>query len=114
MIRKRRNKYAAKRTVRGGISFDSNREALRWAQLCLLEKAGEIANLRRQVPLMLEGRDGPFLTRTGRRMRMTVDFAYTDLLTGLTIYEDAKGMPTRDYEERRAAAAAQGIEVVEV
>ena len=114
MIQKHRNKYAAKRTELDGIPFDSKREALRWAQLCLLERAGVIADLRRQVVLELEGRDGPLLTRTGRRMRLTVDFAYTDLSTGRTIYEDAKGMPTRDYEVRRAVAAAQGIEVIEV
>jgi len=114
MIRKRRNKYAAKRTELDGIPFDSKREAKRWAELCLLERAGEIADLRRQVVLELEGRDGPLLTRTGRRMRLTMDFAYTDLATGRTIYEDAKGVPTRDYEVRRAVAAAQGVEVIEV
>jgi len=114
MIRKRRNKFSAKRTVLAGIPFDSKREAKRWAELCLLERAGEIADLCRQVPLELEGRDGPLLTRTGRRMRLTVDFSYTDLRTGLTVYEDAKGVPTRDYEVRRAVAAAQGIEVIEV
>ncbi len=111
---KRSNKFSAKRTVLDGIEFDSKREAKRWAELCLLKRAGEIADLRRQVPLMLEGRDGPLLTRTGRRMRLTVDFAYTDLRTGLTIYEDAKGVPTRDYEVRRAVAAAQGMEIREV
>ena len=111
---KRSNKYSARRTTLDGIPFDSRREAKRWAELCLLERAGEIADLRRQVPLMLEGRDGPLLTRTGRRMRLTVDFAYTDLRTGLTIYEDAKGVPTRDYEVRRAVAAAQGMEIREV
>ena len=111
---KRSNKYSARRTTLNGIPFDSKREAKRWAELCLLERAGKIADLRRQVPLMLEGRNGPLLTRTGRRMRLTVDFAYTDLVSGLTIYEDAKGVPTRDYEVRRAVAAAQGIEVVEV
>ncbi len=113
-VKERKNKFYAKRTVHNGIAFDSRREAKRWAELCLLEKAGEIADLRRQVPLELEGRDGPLLTRTGRRMRLTVDFAYTDLRTGRTIYEDAKGVPTRDYEVRRAVAAAQGIEVIEV
>ena len=110
----RQNKYSARRTTLDGIQFDSKREAKRWAELCLLERAGEIADLRRQVPLQLEGRDGPLLTRTGRRMRLTVDFAYTDLRTGLTVYEDAKGVPTRDYEVRRAVAAAQGVEVIEV
>ncbi len=113
-VGRRKNKFSALRTTLHGVQFDSKREAMRWAQLCLLEKAGEIADLRRQVVLELEGRDGPLLTRTGRRMRLTVDFAYTDLRTGRTIYEDAKGVPTRDYEVRRAVAAAQGIEVIEV
>lgn len=111
---KRSNKYSARSTRLDGIRFDSRREAKRWAELCLLERAGQIADLRRQVPVDLEGRDGPLLTRTGRRMRLTVDFVYTDLRTGLTVYEDAKGVPTRDYEVRRAVAAAQGIEVIEV
>ena len=110
---KRSNKYSAKRTTLDGIKFDSKREAKRWAELCLLERAGEIADLRRQVVVELEGRDGPLLTRTGRRMRLTLDFTYTDLRTGLTVYEDAKGVPTRDYQVRRAVAAAQGVEIIE-
>ena len=99
-------------TVRG-IRFDSKREANRWLVLCQMERDGEIRDLRRQVPIMLQGRDGPMMSRTGRQMRLTVDFSYVERKTGLTIYEDAKGKPTRDYEVRRAAAAAQGIEVLE-
>jgi len=109
-----KQKYNAQRTTVDGITFDSAKEARRWQELRLLERAGEITDLRRQVVVPLDGRNGPLLTRTGRKMRLTVDFAYTDLKTGLTIYEDAKGMPTRDYEVRRAVAAAQGVEVIEV
>lgn len=97
-----------------GIRFDSLREARRWSELRLMERAGEISNLRRQVPIMLEGRDGPLLTRTGRKMRLTVDFTYTDNRTGLTVHEDAKGVATRDYEVRKSVAQAMGIAVVEV
>ena len=111
---KRRNKYNAQPQMVDGIRFDSKREAKRWAELKLLERAGEISNLKRQVPIKLEGRDRPLTTRTGRQMRLTVDFQYTDNRTGLTIFEDSKGVPTRDYEVRRAVAAAQGIEVIEV
>ena len=112
--RTRRQKYNAKRQTIDGITFDSKKEARRYQELMLLERAGEICDLRRQVVVKLEGRDGPLLTRTGRKMKITVDFAYTDIKTGLTVYEDAKGMPTRDYEVRRAVAAAQGVDVVEV
>lgn len=110
----RAQKYGAEATTVDGIRFDSKHEAARWAQLRLLERAGQISELRRQVALPLEGRDGPLKTRTGRAMRLTVDFAYLDHATGQTVYEDAKGMPTRDYEVRRAVAAAQGLEVIEV
>ena len=44
-----RNKYGNKKTVVDGITFDSRKEAKRYQELKLLEKAGEIKDLRRQV-----------------------------------------------------------------
>jgi hypothetical protein len=110
----KKQKYGAQRVEVDGISFDSKKEARRWGELKLLERAGEIRELRRQVVVPLEGRDGPLLARKGRQMRITVDFGYVEVASGLTIYEDAKGMPTRDYEVRRSVAGAQGVEIVEV
>lgn len=107
-------KYGAQRMTVDGITFDSKKEARRYQELRLMERAGQIADLQRQVVIELEGRAGPLLTRTGRQMRITVDFAYVDRKTGLTVFEDAKGLPTRDYEVRRAVAQAMGIEVIEV
>lgn len=109
----KRNKYGARRVIVDGITFDSDREAKRWALLQLRVKAGEITDLERQVKVPLFGRDGPLLTRTGRHMRITLDFAYREH-DGRKVYEDSKGMPTRDYEVRRAVAAAQGVEIIEV
>lgn len=114
MARKGFNKYGAKKVTLDGIKFDSIKEMRRYADLTLLERAGEISGLERQVKLELHGRDGPLLTRTGRKMKITVDFRYTDNRTGLTVWEDAKGYATRDYEVRRAVAAAQGVNVTEV
>lgn len=107
-------KYGNIPAVFDGIRFDSQREMRRYSELKLLERGGAISDLKLQVPILLEGRDGPLLTRTGRKMRLTVDFTYTDKATGLTIFEDAKGTPTRDYEVRKAVAGAMGIAVVEV
>jgi len=111
---RRGNKYGAKKTIVDGIKFDSGLEARRWMQLKLLESAGHISSLRRQVVIFLQGRNGPLLTRTGRKMRLTVDFSYIDLRTGKMVHEDAKGAPTRDYDVRRSVAAAQGIDIVEI
>jgi hypothetical protein len=106
-----RNKYGAKKTVVDGIKFDSKKEAARWGYLQLLLRAGEITDLERQVKVELIGQQGPLLTRTGRKMKLTFDFSYME--DGVRIYEDAKGFPTRDYEVRVAVARAMGIEVKE-
>lgn len=109
------NKFGAIATTVDGIRFDSLREARRWGELRLLEKAGEIRNLTRQVAIPLMGQNGPLKTRTGKHMRLTVDFVYEDRRLGWArVYKDAKGKPTRDYEVRRAVAQAMGLEIAEV
>lgn len=113
MARRGWNKYGAKKTTVKGIKFDSKKEACRYADLQLLEKAGEISDLERQVPVYLEGKEGPLLTRTGRKMRMTVDFGYMDNRSKLYTYEDCKGYPTRDYEVRKAVLLAMGLHFIE-
>lgn len=107
-------KYGNQTVIVDGMRFDSLKEARRWGELRLLEKGGDITDLQRQVKIELQGRDGPLLTRTGRKMKLTVDFTYIDKCTGLTVYEDAKGAVTRDYEVRKSVAEAMGIPVVEV
>jgi hypothetical protein len=107
-----RNKYNAKKTVVGDIKFDSRKEANRWMELQLLERGGEISDLQRQVKVELMGQHRPLYTRTGRKMKLTFDFAYID--NGVQVFEDAKGYPTRDYEVRVAVARAMGLEVREV
>ncbi len=110
----KKNKYNAQKTEVDGIKFDSAHEAKRYGQLKILERAGHISDLRLQEVIYLHGKNEPLKTSKGRAMRLTLDFTYIDSKTGLRVYEDAKGMPTRDYEVRKAVAAAQGVEVIEV
>lgn len=109
------SKYRAKRTSsKDGIEHPSKKEARRWDQLCLLERAGEVKNLRRQVVIKLEGRDGPVKSESGRQMRLTVDFAYQDKRLGWAeVLEECKGVKTRDYLVRKAVAQAMGVEITE-
>lgn len=112
---KRGRVRGTQKTVVDGIKFDSKREAKRWSELQLLERAGEISNLQRQVPFPLFGRDDPIQTPTGRQMRYIADFVYTDnRLSGATVVEDAKGWATDVYKIKKAILAAQGVEVKEV
>ena len=46
-------KYGNQKIVSGGEVFDSKREYRRWCELKLLEKAGEIWGLERQVKYVL-------------------------------------------------------------
>lgn len=108
---KRPHKYGAERTTVGGITFDSKREAKRYAELRLLERAGEICDLQLQSTIYLDGRDGPILTPTGKVMRYIADFAYHDRRTNKNVLEDAKGYDTPESAIKRAICAAMGLEV---
>lgn len=105
-----------KRAILDGEKFDSRREMRRWAILNMMLKATppEISDLRRQVKIALQGRDGPILTPTGRQMHYVADFVYRNLKTGREVVEDAKGHPSDTYQMKKAILAAQGIWVVEV
>lgn len=48
-----RNKYKAQKITIDGITFDSKHEAQRYAELALLQKAGQISDLQRQVKFVL-------------------------------------------------------------
>lgn len=86
-------KYGNKKTEIGGITFDSKAEAARWSQLRLLERAGRIAELRRQVTYVLV----PSVKFAGARaskpaIRFIADFEYVE--AGARIVEDVKSSVT--------------------
>ena len=73
-----------------GISFDSRKEAERWQTLKLLEQAGEITDLQRQVKyeLIPAQRDGNGKC-IERSLSYMADFVYND--HGTLVVEDVKG-----------------------
>lgn len=106
-------KYGNRKVTRNGLKFDSKREADRWDQLFLLEAAGEISGLRRQVKIALKGSKGPILTPTGRQAYYIADFVYTDnRLPGVEVVEDSKGYETPEFKLKRAILAADGVEIL--
>lgn len=80
------NKYGAKRTVVDGIEFASKKEATRWTELRLMEKAGLIKELHRQVRIELIPKTDKY-----RAVVYVADFQYRDVKTGLVQFEDVKG-----------------------
>ena len=96
-----RNKYHAKKCEWDGEVFDSKKELQRYKELKLLEKAGEIQNLRRQVKYVLipsQRIDGKVVER---ECSYIADYVYEE--NGQTIVEDVKvrKMRTRDYIIKR-------------
>lgn len=111
---KKASKYGSEKQVVDGLTFDSKREAARYAELCTLQRAGMIRDLQLQVKIVLQGKGGPLLGENGRQRFYKADFQYIDTDTGETIIEDAKGFKTKEYSLKKSILKAQGIEVIEV
>lgn len=84
-------KYKNKKTQVDMYLFDSVLEAKRYKQLALLERAGEIKNLKLQVPFLLQ-ESFRKNSKTYRKIEYIADFVYEE--KGQTIVEDTKGIKT--------------------
>lgn len=114
MIYLNKNKYHNKRIIVNGVKFDSKREAQRWATLLLLEKAGQIKDLQRQVPFELipkqTDEDGNMLER---KCTYIADFVYYE--DGRMVVEDAKGCKTPEYKiKKKLMLLKHGVIIKEV
>ncbi len=118
------NKYHAKNTVVDGITFDSVKESRRYQELKMLEKAGQISDLRMQVEFVLipEQREPYTIGKRGgitkgkvieRKCSYVADFVYKE--NGETVVEDVKGMRLQDYKiKRKLMLYLNGIRIREV
>lgn len=94
------SKYKSKKTIVDGIEFDSRKEANRYCELKLLQRAGKIQNLELQKAFELipaqreriinpnngEVKKGKVIERA---VTYVADFVYTE--NGRIIVEDVKG-----------------------
>lgn len=89
---KRRSKYGAKPTVVDGHKFPSKKEAKRYGELKLMERAGAIAGLELQprFPIVINGEAVRY--PSGVALEYRGDFKYTDTKTRRVVVEDVKGV----------------------
>ena len=118
------NKYGSKKVEIGGIVFDSKKEAKRYQELLLLEKAGAIQSLQRQVKYVLipSQREADEIGKRGgikkgkcieKECAYIADFTY--IQDGVTIVEDTKGFRTKDYIiKRKLMLWVHGIRIIEI
>lgn len=108
-------KYHNKKIKVDGIIFDSKKEAVRYKELKILEKAGIIHDVQRQVkyiliPAQYEHTSGIYSKGKNkgspkkgklieRECAYYADFVYTE--NGETVVEDTKGVKTPEYIIKR-------------
>lgn len=98
----RGRKFGNRKTEIDGITFDSKKEARRFAELRLMERAGEISNLQIQVPFVLipNQRDEKTGKVIERAVTYKADFVY-NRRDGSLVVEDTKGVRTDVYMIKR-------------
>lgn len=118
------NKYRNKKVEVDGMVFDSKKEYLRYRELSLLEKAGMIQNLQRQVKFNLipTQREPDTIGKRGgiikgklieKECNYIADFTY--LQKGTLVVEDTKGLRTPEYKiKRKLMLYVHDIQIKEV
>ena len=126
---KLKNKYNNKKVIVDGNVFDSKKEAKRYLELKMLERAGHITDLKRQVkyvliPAQYEPSDEVFVKgkekgkpKKGRLVERECAY-YADFVYGqgnVTIVEDTKGVRTAEYIiKRKLMLFIHGIKIREL
>lgn len=116
------NKYRNRKTVRNGISFDSQKEADRYDELMLMQCSGAIKDLKLQPEFTLQEAFKTPLGEHVRAVRYRADFSYqratepdcTGIVYWIPVVEDVKGFRTKEYELKKKLMLGRGIRVVEV
>ena len=114
-MKKKRLKYGNKKTEYDGMVFDSLLELRRWKVLKLMERAGEISNLERQVVFPL------YVTclESGKEIKvgyMKPDFMYT--MKGIRVVEDTKSVITAKNStyrlKKKMIEARHSLKIIEI
>lgn len=119
----KKSKYYSKKVILDGVKFDSVKEARRYQELILMQRAGLISGLRRQVEFVLipTQREPDKVGKRGgvtkgkvieQKCAYIADFVYTE--NGYIVVEDVKGFRTADYKiKRKLMLFVHGIRIRE-
>lgn len=124
-----RSKYGSRKVTVDGITFDSRKEAARYQELRLLERAGAISSLRLQVKYQLIPTQREFCNeiykkgkkkgcfKPGKLLEKECSYIadFTYIKGGKLIVEDTKGLKTEAYKiKRKLMLHVHGIQINEV
>ena len=112
------SKYGNRKVTTPDGTFDSVKEYSRWQELKLLQRAGEIHDLQRQVPFVLipkqKDEHGKVVER---ELKYIADFVYlaNDGTGWRRVVEDVKGLKTEVYRtKKKLMLYRNGIKIQEV
>ena len=113
------NKYLNRELNTPDGKFDSVKEYRRWQELKLMERAGIIYELQRQVPFVLIPKQVDEITGKvlEREAKYIADFTYRDRNTHKLVVEDtkSKATKTKDYIlKRKLLLYRHGLQIKEV
>lgn len=110
------SKYKNVKTVVDGITFDSKKEAARYSELKLMEKAGLIQNIGLHPSIELVAHNSS--TKAGIGVgRYVADFMYWDIKRHIIVVEDVKSSATKTAVyllKKLLVKACHDIEITEV
>ncbi len=114
---RKKPKFRNKKVVLNGTTFDSRKEAKRFRELQILERAGEISELQTQYAFVLaESVKFSNEPRKKPALRYVADFVY--IKNGCQVVEDVKSKISRSLAEYRIKKhlmmSVHGIEILEV
>lgn len=93
-----RSKYGNKKVIVDGIKFDSKKEATRYGELLLMERAGLIKDIALQQKFLLLDTFKDKFGKTHRSITYITDFTYVECDDGQKVAEDSKGFKTADFK----------------
>lgn len=85
-VKTKKSKMNNKKTIVDNIVFDSKKESLRYQELLVAQRAGEIQDLQLQVPF-------PLIVHDKKIAKYICDFRY--VRNGVTVVEDVKSEYTK-------------------
>ena len=97
----RRNKYNATKTTIDGITFPSKLEADVYCYLQMLQRGGQIKELKHYDSVAL-------VAKNGNKYRYKPDFRLFDISTNRYVWVEAKGFETDTWKRNKAAWKLSG------
>jgi len=89
--RKGKKRQNSHKVVLDNIEFDSQIEAARWQELCLLQRAGDIQQLRPHPEFTIQEKHRDAFGKPFRERAYTADFIYWSVEHSRWIVEEVKG-----------------------